>query len=437
MSELALPEGWVKAELSALSEFINGKAFKSSEWEDQGLPIIRIQNLNKTQATFNYMSTEVEDKYKVFNGDLLFAWSASIDCYIWNRGDAILNQHIFNVKPFEGVDLKFFFYALKKLIYQIHSHTHGTGMVHITKGNLLKLEIGLPSLYEQKKLAELLDTYLTTVYQIQARLDAIPKLIEKFRHSVLNDAVTGKLTEEWRLKKGLKVIDWRDIVLSDVIEKTMYGTSKKSSKEGDVPVLRMGNLQSGEIDWNNLVYTSDPVEIDKFDLKSGDLLFNRTNSPELVGKTSIYRGGRKAIFAGYLIKLRPLDTADSDFLNYHLNSTVAKNYCYKVKSDGVSQSNINAKKISAYPLELPSILEQKEIVKQINQLFAHADQIEKSVATAKARVDHLTQSILHQAFTGNLTAEWREQNPELISGDNSAEALLARIKAEKKKTSKV
>ena len=83
------------------------------------------------------------------------------------------------------------------------------------------------------------------------------------------------------------------------------------------------------------------------------------------------------------------------------------------------------------PIPLPPIKEQHEIVKKVEQLLHYADQIEKSVAIAKARVDHLTQSILHQAFTGNLTAEWREQNPELISGDNSTEALLAKIKAEK------
>ena len=77
-----------------------------------------------------------------------------------------------------------------------------------------------------------------------------------------------------------------------------------------------------------------------------------------------------------------------------------------------------------------------KIIKKVNFLFAYADQIEKSVAIAKARVDNLTQSILHQAFTGQLTKEWREQNPELISGDNSAEALLAKIEAEKKASGK-
>ena len=86
---------------------------------------------------------------------------------------------------------------------------------------------------------------------------------------------------------------------------------------------------------------------------------------------------------------------------------------------------------------IPSLEEQTEIVRRVDQLFAYADQIEQRLEQARGRVDHLTQSILARAFRGELTADWREQNPDLISGDNSAEALLARIKAEKAKSKPV
>ena len=426
MSELALPKEWIEVTVDDVFDQISttNKKIKTKDSKvkgsypvvDQGKELINGYHDNKD----NLISV---DKPVIIFGD-------HTRCLKWVTFSFVPGADGVKVlKSKSYVSEKFSLYQLQSI--QIEDRGYGRHFKLLKESKFYVI----PEL-EQTQIVELLDSSLTTISQTQARLDAIPKLIEKFRQSVLNDAVTGRLTEEWRTKKRIKISDWKNIVLSDVIEKTMYGTSKKSSKEGNVPVLRMGNLQSGKIDWNNLVYTSDSVEIDKFDLKSGDLLFNRTNSSELVGKTSIYRGSREAIFAGYLIRLRPLDTADSEFLNYHLNSVLAKNYCYKVKSDGVSQSNINAKKISAYPLELPSIEEQKEIVKQINQLLSHADQIGKSVAIAKARVDSLTQSILHQAFTGNLTAEWREQNPELISGENSAEALLAKIKAEKQGSSK-
>ncbi|EFO4471803.1 TPA: restriction endonuclease subunit S, partial [Escherichia coli] len=100
-------------------------------------------------------------------------------------------------------------------------------------------------------------------------------------------------------------------------------------------------------------------------------------------------------------------------------------------SDGVSQSNINAQKLIAYPITVPPLPEQHEIVRRVEQLFAYADTIEKQVNNALARVNNLTQSILAKAFRGELTAQWRAENPELISGENSAAALLEKIKAER------
>nr|BBJ02233.1 type I restriction endonuclease EcoKI subunit S [Marinobacter nauticus] len=287
----------------------------------------------------------------------------------------------------------------------------------------------VPPLAEQKVIADKLDTLLAQVENTKARLERIPQILKRFRQSVLAAAVSGRLTEEWRGSPDLT--GWESGELSRFIEKPRYGSSAKSQKSGDIPVLRMGNLQDGKLDWADLVYTSDPEEIEKYRLEPGDVLFNRTNSPELVGKTSIFKGERDAIYAGYLIKIKCLPSLNAEFLNYQLNSPKAKDYCKAVKSDGVSQSNINAKKLAAYPLSCPPIEEQTEIVRRVDQLFAHADRIEQQVNNALARVNNLTQSILAKAFRGELTEQWRKDNPELISGENSAEALLERIRSER------
>src|SRR5690554_4066460 len=294
---------------------------------------------------------------------------------------------------------------------------------------LKELEFSVPPLAEQKVIADKLDSLLAQVENTKARLERIPQILKRFRQSVLAAAVSGRLTEEWRGTPDVN--GWESDELSRFIEKPRYGSSAKSQKSGDVPVLRMGNLQDGRLDWSDLVYTSDPEEIEKYRLEPGDVLFNRTNSPELVGKTSIFRGEREAIYAGYLIKIKCLPSLNPEFLNYQLNSPKAKDYCKAVKSDGVSQSNINAKKLAAYPLSCPPIEEQTEIVRRVDQLFAPADRIEQQVNNALSRVNNLTQSILAKAFRGELTEQWRKDNPELISGENSAEALLERIKAER------
>ena len=95
MSDRILPDGWRWTQLGELASYINGRAFKPEDWETTGIPIIRIQNLTDKQAEFNYYSRAVEDRYIVEDGDLLISWSASLDAFIWDRGTAILNQHIF------------------------------------------------------------------------------------------------------------------------------------------------------------------------------------------------------------------------------------------------------------------------------------------------------------------------------------------------------
>ncbi|MFM5397619.1 restriction endonuclease subunit S [Aeromonas veronii] len=344
--------------------------------------------------------------------------------------DATTNQAcaVGNPKP-NVTTSEFLYYFLLNEKDVFVAKGKGGAQPNISQGLIKEHVVYLPPVAEQKEIVDRLDILLAQVEATQARLARIPYIIKQFRQSVLAAAVSGKLTEEWRIKHANT--PWLDGVLGDFINKPTYGSSAKSDKDGLVPVLRMGNLQNGKLDWTELVYTSDEVEIEKFKLKTGDVLFNRTNSPELVGKTSIYRGERTAIYAGYLIKISCLPVLNPEFLNYHLNSPSARAYCYAVKSDGVSQSNINAKKLAEYPMLLPHPAEQTEIVRRVEQLFAYADTIEQQAKVAKAQVDKLTQAILAKAFRGELTADWRAANPDLINGDHSAEALLAKINSER------
>ena len=203
-----------------------------------------------------------------------------------------------------------------------------------------------------------------------------------------------------------------------------YGTAAKSADTGAVPVIRMGNLQRGRIDWDNLAFTSDPSEIEQYSLKPGDVLFNRTNSPELVGKTSIYKGERPALFAGYLVRVNQIEEiASGPYLTYFLNSPIASEHGKTVKTDGVNQSNINASKLQEYPFPYCSSAEQAEIVRILDEKLEAADALEAEIDAALTRADALRQSILKKAFSGQLVP----QDPD----DEPAAALLERIKVEK------
>ena len=209
-----------------------------------------------------------------------------------------------------------------------------------------------------------------------------------------------------------------------------YGTSAKSLKSGNMPVIRMGNLQNGEINWDDLVFTSDDEEIEKYSLAFGDVLFNRTNSPELVGKTAIYRGERPALFAGYLIRVNHIQTlVDSYYLNLFLNSSLTKQYGNSVKTDGVNQSNINGEKLKDYPFPYCSLAEQKEIVRILDEKLSLSDHLLNGIDSELAKSSTLRQSILKMAFSGQLV----EQEPN----DEPASVLLERIRAEKTEQEKV
>lgn len=313
--------------------------------------------------------------------------------------------------------------------------TGAVGLRRVPRQFVENYPVLVPSAAEQIRIAQKLDELLAQVDTLKARIDAIPALLKRFRQSVLAAAVSGRLTTEWRAKnssltsaspsESATSVDstWPEVSLSDVSRNFSYGSSAKSKPNGDVPVLRMGNIQGGSIDWTDLVFSTDEAEIKKYALHAGDILFNRTNSPELVGKTAIYKGEHPAIYAGYLIRVQCSELLKPEFLNYCLNSPQGRHYCWQVKTDGVSQSNINAKKLAAFRFGLPEFEEQSEIVRRVEQLFAFADQLEAKVASAKTRIDHLTQSILAKAFRGELVP----QDPN----DEPASVLLERIKAQR------
>jgi type I restriction enzyme S subunit len=204
---------------------------------------------------------------------------------------------------------------------------------------------------------------------------------------------------------------WAYVKLKELCKSFDYGTSAKSQPTGNVPVLRMGNLQSGRIDWTDLVYTSNPDEIKKYSLEPNTVLFNRTNSPELVGKTAIYRGERQSIFAGYLIRVNPLPCLDPEYLNLCLNTYYARVFCGRVKTDGVSQSNINAKKLAAFEVPFCPLAEQQRIVAKLEVLLGKVDACRKRLEKIPVILKRFRQSVLAAACSGRLTADWREQNP--------------------------
>ncbi|UOO76427.1 restriction endonuclease subunit S [Neisseria sp. Dent CA1/247] len=468
-AEIHRPKGWKKTTLGEIATYVNGRAFKPIEWSKAGTPIIRIQNLNNPNAEYNYYDGSIEEKYHIKNGDLLFAWSASLGAYIWKGENAFLNQHIFKVLPKENIDKTFIYYLLDKVTNELYAKAHGSGMVHVTKGKFEATSVNIPPLETQQAIVNKIESLFA---EIDAGIDCLKtadQQLKQYRQSLLKNAFNGELTKAWRAEHAhtlpsenelltqiqtareqhhaQQLADWQTAISQweqggktgkkpskpsalkklESIEKlneieltalpvgwfwerlglmtlgVEYGTSAKSRSEGKVPVLRMGNMQNGKIDWTNLVYSDDDEEIEQYLLKKGDVLFNRTNSPELVGKTSIIETDEKAIFAGYLIRINHLtDIIDGRYLTYFLNSMIAKNYGNFVKTDGVNQSNINGQKLINYPFVFCSLGEQKEIANILEQKLTACDQLAAELTAQLKQAELLKQAVLKAAFSGSL-----------------------------------
>lgn len=303
---------------------------------------------------------------------------------------------------------------------EIEKHDNGSAQPNLAARSLGNFTLPLPPALEQQRIADKLDTVLARVDAVNDRLARVAPLLKRYRQAVLAAATSGRLTADWRVIHASDD-EWPLVSLGAVAADFSYGSSAKSAKDGDVPVLRMGNIQDGRLDWSDLVFTSDRAEVEKYMLRNGDVLFNRTNSPELVGKAAVYKGEQHAIYAGYLIRVRCTDQLLPDYLNYCLGSPRGREYCWAVKSDGVSQSNINAKKLAAFTFALPEVAEQTEIVRRADILFAFANRLEARLQAAQTAASRLTPALLAKAFRGELVP----QDP----ADEPAAELLKRLAA--------
>jgi type I restriction enzyme S subunit len=309
------------------------------------------------------------------------------------------------------------------------------------KEDLAEIEFPLPPPTEQYNIATRLDSLFHHSKSAREELVRIPNLVKRYKQAILTAAFRGDLTADWRKtfapRKGLKLTEdvaalrtaylerveikekpaaapswtpsmklpagWNWISVDQLATVVQYGTSAKTSDLPGVPVLRMGNISDGKVDYSRLKYL--PKTHDEFPellLSDGDILFNRTNSAELVGKTAVYKDTESPMsFASYLIRVRVVGYVP-DLLSSYINSEHGRAWVASVVSQQVGQANVNGTKLRELAVPLMPMDEQKEIMSQIRKSFAHIDQAAEEASRAATFLDRLDQAILAKAFQGEL-----------------------------------
>lgn len=413
----------------------SSKRVHKNDWRSDGVPFYRTRELVKlSERGFVdnelFITLELYEQFKKnygvpSPGDLLISGVGTIGVpyviddkrpFYYKDGNIIWFKN-------RGVFFPQYIYYLYKSTFmynQIHAMSAGTTVDTYTIINAENTMLPLPPYAEQQRIVDRIESLFAKLDEAKEKAQAVVDGYDARRAAILHKAFMGGLTSKWRVENEVSLDSWNQYSIAEICHSLKYGTAKKSQDTGSVVVIRMGNLQSGEIDWSDLAFTDDEEDITKYKLKPGDVLFNRTNSAALVGKTSIYRGEYPAIYAGYLIKLDyDHDIVIGDYLNYALNTNKAKQYCNSVKTDGVNQSNINAKKISAFVIPVPSIKEQERIVELVKGIIEKERRAKEAAEQVIDHIDTMKKNILAYAFRGELGTN----DPN----DESAIELLKRV----------
>ena len=378
---------WQQLKLGEIATFVNGYAFKPSDWNDTGIPIIRIQNLTNDNASRNYYNGQLDEKYRVVRGDILISWSATIGVFEWTREDSYLNQHIFKVVFNKlKVNKSFFKYLIKQKINEMLAKVHGSTMKHITKSNFDNIPILLPDINEQDRIARILDK----AEEIRTKKKLANEKLDEFLKSTFIDMFGDPVTNPYEYK------------ITNIGEACYFvkdGPHKSPTyvQEG-VPFISVNNIISGKWDFSKVKYIS---KEDHYMFKKrchavkGDILYTKGGTTGFAKLVDI-----DIEFSNWVhLAVLKFDNniLNGKFFEYMLNSK----YCYaqsQRRTRGIANRDLvlgEMKKIAFY---LPPIEEQKNFERIALKVEAQKEKNQKVIE----QMDNLFNSLMQQAFNSSL-----------------------------------
>ena len=371
------------ARLGNVCEILNGYAFKSENYTDVGVRIIRISNVQKgyiednTPAFYPFDDINVE-KYKLFEGDLLLSLTGNVGRVGLLEKKflpAALNQRVacIRIKDDTTLDKSFLFNFLNSDSFEQKCilSSKGVAQKNMSTEWLKDYKIPLPPLDEQRKIAAVLDKVSDLIAKRRQQLDKLDELVKARFVEMFG---TFPANEH----------DWPVGTIRDVIQEARYGSSRPAVEGGQYPYLRMNNITySGELDLTDIKQIDVPEsELTKCTVKRGDVLFNRTNSKELVGKTCVYDRDERMVLAGFVIRVRVNDRVLPEFLSAFLNTDFSKQMLLGMCKTAIGQANINAQEMQNIGIYIPPVDLQKGFV-------AYKQQVKKSKTTISRSLDKL------------------------------------------------
>ena len=367
--------------LGDIATYINGYAFKPEQRGSEGLPIIRIQDLTGNAYDLGYYNGDYPKKVELNDGDVLISWSASLGVYLWNRGKALLNQHIFKV-VFDKVEIdKFYFmYAVEYNLDKMSLKTHGATMKHITKKDFDTVVIPYPDLDYQKEVAYRLTSLKGIIEKYQKQLDLLDELVKARFVEMFGDENNSK---GWEI---VNIEDVANVQVGVVIKPSQYYTDQYNG----IKAFRSLNIGNGYIKDDDWVYFSKEgnKKNKKSILSTNDVLVVRSGAPGTACVVTSEYAGSNAI--DVIIAHPDFQKVDSHYLCTYTNMPHGKLQIIE-GTGGAAQQHFNVGKYNKLKLMLPPLEYQKQYVKFLEEVDKSRSRIQKSLEASQELFDSLMQ----------------------------------------------
>lgn len=457
-----LPNGWIECELSQIAVVVSGYGFPLTlQGRAEGdIPFFKVGDISKAilsgsqylQRAEHYVTNEelkILKAKRIPKQAVVFAKIG--EALRLNRRailmqDSLVDNNVMALVPSKEVDYKYLYYFF--LTIDLGQYSAGNAVPSVRKSTVEAINVPFAPFSTQKRIVAKLDTLFAHLDQLKSRLEKIPGLLKQFRQAVLTQAVTGKLTEEWRLlnkdlslpKKRIDELirrrqqqnpkvkisnspiqlpnipnEWcttQLLNIAEVIGGVTKGRKFNGKKTIQLPYLRVANVQDGFLNLTEIKTIEVlPEDLEKYRLLKDDILFTEGGDRDKLGRGTVWNNQIKdCIHQNHIFRARGFkDTIIPAYVSLFTKSESARTYFFENASQTVNLASINLTMLSNVPIAVPSIEEQSEIVRRVESLFAVADRIEGGYKTLQEKIDQLPQAILSKAFRGELVAQEMEE----------------------------
>lgn len=396
-----IPHCWNTSKLKYLGQYINGYAFKPEEWGSKGVPIIRIQDLTGSNDNPNYFEGQIDKKYWVENGDILISWAATLDAFIWNKGNGWLNQHIFKAVPNRRIiNYDFFFWMIKESMKNMNNdNKHGIFMQHVTLSVFNNFTIPMPPLAEQERIAAFLDAQCAEIDAVLEKTRASIEEYKKLKQAVITQAVTKGIRGDRPMKNS--GIEWiGDIPAEwDVIRvKQLLKERNERSKEGKEEPLSMSQ-KVGLVPTKflesipNMASSFVGAKLAYVD----DLVFNKLKAHLGVFSVSRYDGLVSPDYAVYC----STGKSNLKYLEYIFKTPQCIGE-FRKKSTGIAAGlmRLYTEGLFSIYLPYPALSEQEEIAEYLNEKCAGIDALIVKKQQYITEIENYKKSLIYEYVTG-------------------------------------